>query len=117
EDVGRLIAITDDARTDLARTILARENSESVDQVWHALALFRKHGATEHDKRSAVVTLARVLEDRRKLLKAELLSKDEGALFQIANGFSIRHQNESQQAGYRPEFLDWVFWWYSQRSN
>ena len=35
-------------------------------------------------KRSAVVALGRILEDRRTLLKAELLSKDEGALFHIA---------------------------------
>jgi hypothetical protein len=43
------------------------------------------------DRRSAAITLAGVLEERRALLKAELLRDDEGALFQIANRFAIRH--------------------------
>jgi hypothetical protein len=36
------------------------------------------------------MTRARVLESRRQLIKKEMLSKDEGALFQIANQFDIR---------------------------
>ena len=43
-------------------------------------------------KRSAILTIAGVLEERRQLIKAELGSADEGALFQIANKFAIRHQ-------------------------
>ncbi len=53
-----------------------------------------------------------MLEERRSLIKAELLSKDEGALFTIANSFSIRHQSESQRSDYGPVFLDWLVWWY-----
>jgi hypothetical protein len=53
-----------------------------------------------------------VLEERRQLIKAELGTPDEGALFQIANKFAIRHQRASQQADYDPAFLDWIFWWY-----
>ena len=52
------------------------------------------------------------LEERRQLIKAELGSADEGALFQIANKFAIRHQRAGQQADYDPAFLDWIFWWY-----
>ncbi|WP_198682005.1 hypothetical protein [Kribbella rubisoli] len=58
------------------------------------------------------MVLALVLEERRALLKEELLSKDERALFEIANGFAIRHQKENQRADYNPAFRDWVFWWY-----
>jgi hypothetical protein len=67
---------------------------------------------SEHDKRSAAINLAGVLEERRALLKAEMATKDEGALFEIANRFAIRHRNVTQQADYDPAFLDWVFWWY-----
>jgi hypothetical protein len=76
------------------------------------MALFRRRGATGEDKRSALITLAGLLEERRQLIKAELVSADEGALFQIANKFAIRHQNSQQLGDYDPAFLDWLFWWY-----
>ncbi len=56
--------------------------------------------------------MALALEERRTLLKDRLVKEDEGALFQIANKFAIRHQNAQQQADYDPIFLDWVFWYY-----
>ena len=76
------------------------------------MALFRSRGVTREDKRSAAVALARVLEDRRDLLKAELLSKDEGSLFQIANQFDVRHRRADQRPNYDEAYLDWIFWWY-----
>jgi hypothetical protein len=112
EDAGRLIAGTDDARAELSHAMAARTDEGTGDRVRHALALFRARGATEHDKRSAAVVLAGVLEERRRLLKKELLSKDEGALFAIANQFAIRHHRDDQRPNYDPIFLDWVFWWY-----
>jgi hypothetical protein len=45
-------------------------------------------------------------------LKTELVSNDEGALFQIANGFAVRHRKDNQRTDYDPVFLDWLFWWY-----
>ncbi len=52
-----------------------------------------------------------MLEIHRTLLKRELLSKDEDALFEIANRYDLRHRNASQRVDYDPVFLDWVFWW------
>lgn len=78
----------------------------------HAIASFRRREATAEDKRSALVTLAGILEERRQLIKADLGSADEGALFHIANKFAIRHQNMDEQGNYDPAFLDWIFWWY-----
>jgi hypothetical protein len=112
EDVGRLAVVTDDARTALAASMAARTDPGTGDVVRHAIALFRGRAATEHDKRSATIALAGVLEERRALLKAELVSGDEGALFQIANGFAIRHRRDNERADYDPAFLDWLFWWY-----
>lgn len=112
EDVGRLAAVTDDARTALAASMTARTDPSTGDLVRHAIALFRARNATEHDKRSAVIALAGVLEERRGLLKTELVSNDEGALFQIANGFAVRHRKDNQRTDYDPVFLDWLFWWY-----
>ena len=61
---------------------------------------------------SANRALAGVLEARRALLKDVLVTKDESALFEIANKFAIRHQDARQHSDYDPVFLDWVFWWY-----
>ena len=40
------------------------------------------------------------------------MSNDEGALFQIANQFDLRHSGERQRPHYQDSYLDWVFWWY-----
>lgn len=112
EDAGRLVAVTDPARMDLASSMAGRTDPRSGDVVRHAIALFRGRNASEHEKRSGVVALAGVLEERRALLKAELIRKDEAVLFDIANNFAIRHRRDGQRADYDPAFLDWVFWWY-----
>lgn len=92
------------------RSDLALMPQTQLPEVEHALSLFHRPGATLHDKRSACVALAGVLEDRRSLLKDSLLRRDEAALFRIANQFSIRHQNSLQQGDYEEAFLDWIFW-------
>jgi hypothetical protein len=80
--------------------------------VRHAIALFRGRDTSAESKRSAIFNLARILEERRALIKEHLHKKDEGALFQIANSFDLRHSNASQQREYDEAFLDWIFWWY-----
>ncbi|MEO3775459.1 hypothetical protein ABGB16_01130 [Micromonospora sp. B11E3] len=112
ENAGRLVHLIEDDRRVLLARALGSPNQRSRDHIEHATALFRRRTATAQDKRSAVITLAHVLEDRRKLLKKELLSRDEGALFQIANEFAIRHESERQKGDYDAAFLDWIFWWY-----
>lgn len=114
EDVGRLIHIPADGRADLV-TRLARPGATTGpagDAVAHATSLFRSRTATREDKRSACIALAGVLESRRPLLKAHLLSRDEGALFQIANQFDVRHRAADQHSDYDDAYLDWLFWWY-----
>lgn len=112
EDVGRLVALTDDARAALVSRARASSDAKRAQTIDHAVALFRDRAATVESKRSAVVALAGLLEERRPLLRTELMSKDEGALFQIANSFALRHRNASQQGDYDPVFIDWIFWWY-----
>jgi hypothetical protein len=121
---GRLVEVTGDPRDDLVQRLMtpaaARESTDADDgtsdrdrtSVAHAVELFRARDATRETKRSAVVAVARVLENRRSLLKDMLLSQDEDALFQIANQFDVRHANGRQHDDYAEEFLDWIFWWY-----
>ena len=112
EDQGRLVATFDDGRSALLAEAISHAQPNTATRVHHAIASFRRREATAEDKRSALVTLAGILEERRQLIKAELGSADEGALFNIANKFAIRHRNKDEQGNYDPAFLDWIFWWY-----
>ena len=99
------------AREELVAAAVHRPGPDG-DETRHAVALFRARDAGVEHKRSACTTLARVLESRRRLLKAELFRKDEGALFQIANEFDLRHRGADQHTDYDAAYLDWIFWWY-----
>lgn len=109
---GRLVRTTDAPRQDLVERA-GRSTDDSISgRVASAVNQYRKRAATAHDKRSACITLAGILENRRTLLKEKLLREDERALFQIANQFDIRHNGPGQKREYSEEFLDWIFWWY-----
>lgn len=110
EEAGLLVRTASDNREALLAEVA--EAAVDRDTRQHAIALFRARSAGIPDKRSAVVALAGLLEARRRLLKNELLSKDEGALFTIANQFDLRHRNADQRGNYDEAFLDWIFWWY-----
>lgn len=111
ENAGLLVDVVDDERRVLvAPGRWASDPDEGT--IEHAIALFQRRDADVPTKRSAIVALAGVLEGHRKLLRAELLRKDESALFEIANSFDLRHRDASQQKDYDAAFLDWLFWWY-----
>ncbi|WP_329130334.1 hypothetical protein [Streptomyces sp. NBC_00670] len=111
EDLGRLVAVTDDARSSLVHRAFNESAPDITARVRHAIALFRGRDTTVESKRSAIVTLAGILEERRALLK-DKLGKDEGALFEIANRYDLRHRKADQRGDYDEAFLDWIFWWY-----
>lgn len=110
EDAGRLVRSTSDPRTDLVSRQVNSPNDQDAKR--HAIALYRSRGGTVEDKRSACIVLSGLLEQERDLVKEELLSKDEGALFQIMNQFAVRHRSANQRAQYDAVYLDWVFWWF-----
>jgi hypothetical protein len=112
EDLGRLVRVEPTGLEDLPEKALQAARPETVERVQHAIALFRSRNAPVEERRSAVIALAGILQERRALLKAELLTKDEIALFQIANKFAIRHQGAEQRSHYDSVYLDWLFWWY-----
>ena len=111
EDTGRMVRRAPDELGRLIDDTLS-ERTSTDDRVAHAVALFRARDGGRQDRRSAVVALAGVLEERRELLKDRLRTKDEQALFQIANRFGIRHQNTDQYQDYGTEYLEWIFYWY-----
>jgi len=111
EDIGRMVRL---APGELGRLIdeMLDSPSPAHDAVAHAIALFRSRTGTREEHRSAIVALAGVLEERRALLTDRLLSKDEDALFEIANKYHVRHHKADQRTDYGPEFLEWIFYWY-----
>jgi hypothetical protein len=78
-----------------------------------AMDHYRRRGASEHDKRTALKHLADVLEPLRDEIDEHLLPADERALFQIANKFWLRHNDREQQREYDTTvWLDWMFYVY-----
>lgn len=112
EDEGRIVLEDGTGLSGLMESALEAAPETHKSDVAHAVALFRSRSRDVESMRSAVVTLAGVAEAHRKLLKDELLTKDEGALFNIANGFALRHRDPKQQTDYDPAFLEWIFHWF-----
>jgi len=109
---GLLVETTGDPRDELLDALARDPDAPAPDALQHAIEQFRRRGASRVEKRAAVVSLAGILEEHRSLLKDEMLSGDEGALFEIANRYSIRHQRADQRPDYDDAYLDWIFWWY-----
>jgi len=102
------------APTGLETIEVAPTGEQPIDsRVQSAIRSFRRHGATEDDKRHAVRDLADILEYLRKSGGTQLPSKDEGELFNIANNFGIRHHNPQEKTNYSAGiWLDWIFYSY-----
>jgi hypothetical protein len=84
--------------------------AELRDPIEAAIDRFYRRGATEVDRKDAVRHLADVLEHQRSAIKIEMASKDEAALFEIANKFAIRHHDRAQRGAYNKGiWLEWIF--------
>jgi hypothetical protein len=108
--IGHIVERDVERRELYLQPLPADSERQITDPVAAAKNLFLKRGATVDDKRAAVQALAGALEHLRPEVKDALVRKDEGALFQIANGFAIRHNDRQQKADYDSEvWLDWIF--------
>lgn len=86
-------------------------DENNADEVEKAKSLFLHHGATETDKRNALITLGRVLEENRKEIKQTFFNKDESDLFELLNRYNVRHSDSSQKKDYPTEiYFDWMFY-------
>lgn len=89
------------------------EHDLITSKVDAAVSRFERRGATIIDRQHAVRDLADVLEALRTEIKSAMLSADESALFNLANGFSIRHHNRQQKGDYdKLVWLRWAFYVY-----
>jgi hypothetical protein len=77
EDQGRLVAVTDDARADLVHQALVVAGPDMKQRTAHPIALYRGRGASVEEKRSALIALAGTLEERRELIRTELVGANQ----------------------------------------
>jgi hypothetical protein len=111
EDAGRMVRAAPSAVNELVASMVTA-HIDGQGEVVHAISMFRDRHATRDSQRSAIVALARVLEDRRKLLDQRLFKKDAADLFELANRYDLRHRNDGQKSDYGDEFLPWIFYYY-----
>ena len=87
--------------------------TDATSIVEEAIALFRRRHASATDRKNAVRMLADTFELLRPKLKNAISAKDEADLFNIANNFAIRHNNDKQKTKYdRSLWLSWMFYFY-----
>ena len=83
------------------------------DRVRVAIKKYHNRSSTLEDRRDAVRRLVEVLEFLRPSIKEVFQSRDEAALFEIANNFAVRHHNQRQRSNYDPNiWVSWMFYFY-----
>ena len=108
---GQVEHTADEGLDQLIDAALPTKDPDIAQRVAGAIALYRNRGRTDEDLRLAVRELFDVLEKLRPEVKAEMLRGDEGALFNIANNFTIRHLNEGQKGNYDTAIWhSWIFY-------
>jgi hypothetical protein len=108
---GQVEHTADEGLDQLIDAVLPTKDPDIAQRVAGAIALYRNRGRTEKDLRLAVRELFDILEKLRPEVKAEMLRGDEGALFNIANNFTIRHLNERQKGNYDSALWhSWMFY-------
>jgi hypothetical protein len=114
-ETGEILALADEGFQPLLVADLPYYDPSNVEQrVAAAVRKFRSRGSTIEDRRDAVRDLADVLEFLRPTAKERFLTaKDDGALFEIANEFAIRHHNGRQKGDYNVViWYRWIFYVY-----
>ena len=108
---GQIEHTADEGLDQLIDAALPTKDPDIAQRVAGAVALYRNRARTDEDLRLAVRELFDVLEKLRPEVKAEMLRGDEGALFNIANNFTIRHLNERQRGNYDSAIWhSWMFY-------
>ncbi len=110
---GEVMELGPRGTANLLQTELPIADHNVSGRVDAAIKKYRQRRSTMDDRRDAVRDLGDVLEYLRPQIKQVLNRKDEAALFDIANNFSIRHHKPDQKSDYDPAiWLSWMFYFY-----
>jgi hypothetical protein len=95
------------------------EENKIDNKIERAIAKYRDRHSTIFDRREAIRELADVLEYLKSILGDNMTTDDEKELlkiqknlFNIANNFQIRHNNDTQKDNYSPSWMSWIFYLY-----
>lgn len=106
---------TDGLQRILDAEIIPYDEMNVDSKVRNAITKWRNRHLSLTEKKEAIRELADVFEwlKKTKNLGSILDSKDESALFDLANNFSIRHHNPNQKTNYdRVIWYSWIFHFY-----
>lgn len=113
---GEILALGTDGVGYILKGDVPLVGDEEIDiKVQEAIRKWRNRHLGLEDRRQAIRDLADVFEWLKKSgrLKTVLVKKDESALFDIANNFSIRHHNPKQRQDYDKNiWYSWMFHFY-----
>lgn len=107
---GLILKIAPSGMEPMFTPVISTADPQNIDDlVKCAILKFRRLGATLDEKKDAVRTLGDVLEYLKKA-GVKLPGKDDSDIFNIINGFDIRHHNPEQKKNYDKEiWYDWLF--------
>jgi len=108
---GHVVALGEHGLRHILDAEIVPFDEANVDsKVRHAIRQWRDRHSSWEDKKAAIRELADVFEwlKKTKKLGTVLDSKDERALFEIANNFALRHHDPKQKANYDPTI--WYAW-------
>lgn len=113
---GTVVALGTDGLQFILKADIEPYDELNVDcKVRNAISKWRNRHASLDDKKEAIRELADVFEwlKKTKGLSTVMDSKDESAIFDLANNFAIRHHNPKQKSNYdRAIWFSWIFHFY-----
>ena len=113
---GTILAKGTDGLQHILNAEIVPFDEVNVDsKVRNAITKWRNRSLSMSEKKEAIRELADVFEwlKKTKYLSNVLDSKDESALFDLANNFGIRHHNPNQKTNYdQAIWYSWIFHFY-----
>jgi hypothetical protein len=110
---GEVVRLAPDGLAPLFDTAVpAAAGEANIAKVETAVRMFRRGLSSREEQKQAIRALVDLLEFYRPQVKEHLLSKDENALFEIANKYAIRHHRADQKDDYDDVWLRWLFYFY-----
>lgn len=122
ENNGYIMKMPNQAIVELLKEDVTVINDTTIiEQLKNALKRYYRFNSTLEDKKSAIFTLATILEPLREELKTLFGTKidinknvHDSMLFEILNRFNIRHDNDKQFKQYNKEiWYDWMVQYYT----
>jgi len=113
---GKILSLGEGGLQNILQAEIPFFGDKNIDKkVQDAIIKWRNRRLSLQDRREAIRDLTDVFEWLKKTaqLKKALSRKDESALFEIANNFSIRHHNPKQLKDYDESiWFSWMFHFY-----